>query len=162
MNILKTVVLLSIFVFCSNVFGQNLKGVKEYCLLLFYSDEAKNFKKSLPSEHDIEQQITWNISELKRVLRIGWEYDFGLINISYDYMKSYQETNNSLYYGAITIQIYRYVIIRGSSDVINSQVFVDGSYITMINPTNEMIKHDAEQIISGLITKFGKQYYEDN
>ena len=162
MKALKTIVLLFVFVISSNAFGQNLKGVKEYCLLPFYSDEAKGFKKFLPLEHDIVQQIAWSIPELKHVSRIGWEYNFALVDISYNYYRNYEDTFNSQYYGTIDIRVYRYAIIRGSDDVVNALVFVDETYFVMTNPTNEMVKQESEQTISHLITSFGKQFYEDN
>ena len=67
-----------------------------------------------------------------------------------------------IYYGGIELVVYRDFIDKKTDLTITPKVFYELYYITMVNPTVDMIKQDSYNVTNELIDKLALEYYKDN
>ena len=143
-------------IFCQNAFD----GIGYYDIDIDYGKDILKYKTYLPDKKMIRDELNYKIPQLIYVAD-NWFEPLKLcrIRVNYNYVRN-DEMNEECYYGGIKLKVSRYLKLLETDEFVFSEIFNEEFYVSLTNPTNEMIGNDALQIMDALIDKLGLFYYK--
>jgi len=159
------ILIMFVFALCSlcNSYAQELRGLKMFLGFTQYNNEAEKFKNYLPNLQYVINKIEYKIPELESAYNKSIIGDgFCSLWLSFNYFQNFEIQNDVIYYGGIELVVYRDFIDKKTDLTITPKVFYELYYITMVNPTVDMIKQDSYNVTNELIDKLALEYYKDN